>query len=180
VPPAPTPERAAVSELEIDATVPEASVDVEGLLHSGSHAGIVGKVQRAMRALFRRLTGFRPEAAMVELHEDLRRRIDATGGRERERTERGFDLLKDNLDRRVDATADWVGQHLSRTRGRLEERSERELQLLHNLVFEITNARLDLLHMQDRLNEMARRVQNLEERERMLEEMTLGDRTRED
>jgi hypothetical protein len=107
------------------------------------------------------------------MQEELRERIDATGERERERTERGFDLLKDNLDRRVDGTADWIGGHVSETRGRLEQRSERELQLLHNLVFELTNARLDLLHMQDRLNEMARRVQNLEERERMLERMTL-------
>lgn len=173
LPSAPGPQEAAASELELQASVPQSVIDVEGLLHSGSRAGVLGKVQRAMRALFRRLTGFRPEAVLVEMQDSLRSRIDATGDRERERSERAFDLLKDNLDRRVDATADWVGGHLSRTIGRLEERSERELQLLHNLVFELTNARLDLQHMQDRLNEMARRVQNLEERERMLERMTL-------
>jgi len=174
LPPSPGPIPGSASQVEVGAGPAGERVDIEGLLHSGSGAGLTGKVQRAMRALFRRLTGFRPEATLVELQDSLRERIDGTGERERERLERAFDLLKENLDRRVDATGDWVGAHLSSTSGRLEERAERELQLLHNLVFELTNAKLDLQHMQDRLNEMARRVQNLEERERMLESMTLG------
>lgn len=87
--------------------------------------------------------------------------------------ERAFDLLKDNLDRRVDRTGDWAGSHMSTLQGGLERRQERELHLLHNLVFELTNARLDLINMQDRLNEAAQRVAALEERQRTLEKLLL-------
>jgi hypothetical protein len=167
--PAPAPEAVAASELQIESIAARPPVDIEGLLHSGSKAGVGGKVQRLMRSLFRRLTGIRLEPPLEELH----RRIDASGDIERERSERAFDLLKENIDRRIDRVADWSGAHATELGGRLEERSERELHLLHNLIFELTNMKLDLHNMQDRINEMSRRAQNLEERERTLERMTL-------
>lgn len=92
------------------------------------------------------------------------------------RLERSADLLKDNLDKRIDRAADWSGGHLSTMTGRLEQRQDRQLHLSHNLVYELTNARLELGRVQDRLDEMSRRVAMLEARERSLEELLLKDK----
>ncbi len=142
---------------------------------SGGLSGkIVGALRRLGRPFFRATTNL--EGALVQQQDYAREMVAAT---ERDlvaveqRLERSFDILKDNLDGRIDRTADWVGAQMTRTSGTLEERQERALHLSHNMVVELTNARLDLQQMQARLNEMARRMTELEMRGRTLEKLTL-------
>lgn len=84
--------------------------------------------------------------------------------------------LESVLGSMIEATNDqgaWAGRQLSATTGRLDRWRERDLHLLHNLVYEITNLKLDLEHMQDRINELTRRLDMLTERERALERLTV-------
>ncbi len=152
------------------------SAGVKGLnageeLYATGSGGVKGLVLRVLRRLARPL--FR---ATINLEAVLGRLVVQDQYAER-RFETGFDLLKDNLEARVDATADWIGEHVSELSGQLEKRQERQLHLMHNLVYEFTNARLDLEQMQDRINELTRRLEALAARERALEEMTLGSGT---
>lgn len=142
---------------------------------SGGLSGkIVGALRRLGRPFFRATTNL--EGALVQQQDYAREMVAAT---ERDlvaveqRLERSFDVLKDNLDARIDRTADWAGAQMTATAGTLEERQERALHLSHNMVVELTNARLDLQQMQARLNEMARRMTELEMRGRTLEKLTL-------
>jgi chromosome segregation ATPase len=135
---------------------------------------VLGLIRRLARRVFHTTTNL--EEVLVQ-QQDYAREMVAAAERElsavEQRLERSFDVLKDNLDARLDQTADWAGAHLSVATGTLEERHERLLHLSHNLVFELTNARLDLEQMQARLNEMARRMEELETRGRTLEKLTL-------
>jgi len=142
---------------------------------SGGLGGkIVGVLRRLARPFFRATTNL--EGALVQQQDYSREMVAAT---ERDlvaveqRLERSFDVLKGNLDERIDRTADWAGAVMTATTGTLEERQERTLHLSHNMVVELTNARLDLQQMQARLNEMARRMTELETRGRTLEKLTL-------
>jgi hypothetical protein len=66
------------------------------------------------------------------------------------------------------------GAWLSEATGQLDRWRERDLHLLHNLVAEVTAARLQQTHMQDRINELIRQLEALKERERALEALTVG------
>lgn len=151
--------------------------DMACLWETGS-GGVRGKVLGMLRRVARRvfLVTTNLENVLVQ-QQDYAREMVATTERElaavEQRLERSFDLLKDNLDARIDRTADWVGAHMAETSGTLEERQERALHLAHNMVVELTNARLDLQQVQARLNEMARRMTELEMRGRTLEKLTL-------
>lgn len=135
---------------------------------------VVGLLRRLGRSFFRSTANL--EGALVRQQDYSREMVAAT---ERDlvaieqRLERSFDALKDNLDARIDRTADWAGGQMTKTAGTLEERQERTLHLSHNMVVELTNARLDLQQMQARLNEMARRMTELETRGRTLEKIAL-------
>lgn len=74
---------------------------------------------------------------------------------------------------RVDTQAGWAGQHLSDMTAQLDRWRDRDLHLFHNLVAEITALRLQQTHMQDRINELIRRLDALKERERALESLTV-------
>jgi len=81
--------------------------------------------------------------------------------------------LESVLGQMIEATANqgaWVARQL----GRLDRWRERDLHLMHNLVYELSNLKLDLEHMQDRINELTRRLDALTERERALERLTVG------
>lgn len=171
--PAVAPSRERSEELGSQRTPP----DMPCLWESGS-GGVRGKVLGMVRRVARRvfLVTTNLENVLVQ-QQDYAREMVATTERElvavEQRLERSFDLLKDNLDARIDHTADWVGAHMAETSGTLEERQERALHLAHNMVVELTNARLDLQQVQARLNEMARRMTELEMRGRTLEKLTL-------
>lgn len=81
--------------------------------------------------------------------------------------------LHDQLTRRIDRLGGWTGKKLSDLTGTLERRRERDLQLIHNLVFEVTDLRLRAQEAQDRIDELTRALRQLEERERTLEELAL-------
>ncbi len=66
------------------------------------------------------------------------------------------------------------GAWLSEATGQIDRWRERDLHLLHNLVAEVTAARLQQTHMQDRINELIRQLEALKERERALEALTVG------
>ena len=158
------------------------SLGPAGHLWATGSAGLKGVVLRLIRSVarpfFRATTNLEDvlDEMMIQQGDYAREMVAAT---EREvtsleqRLERSFDVLKDNLDGRIDRVADWSGAHMAATSGTLEERQERALHLSHNMVVELTNARLDLQQMQARLNEMARRMTELEMRERTLEKLTL-------
>lgn len=145
--------------------------DLIAALYAVQRGGIRGRVQgwirRAMRRFYRATLNL--DHVVAELADRDDRYLDYIEGR----LERSLDVLKDNLDQCLDRTADWTGAHVSSMTGQLEERHERQLHLLHNLVYELSNARLDLKHMQDRLNEMSRRMVMLEDRGRALEGLAL-------
>lgn len=179
LPPAPgsVPASAPARERTEDAGSQRRPPDMAYLWETGA-TGIRGRVLGLIRRLARRVfhTTTNLEEVLVQ-QQDYAREMVAAAERElsavEQRLERSFDVLKDNLDARLDQTADWAGAHLSVATGTLEERHERLLHLSHNLVFELTNARLDLEQMQARLNEMARRMEELETRGRTLEKLTL-------
>lgn len=179
VPEIPAAERAAApgrersEELGSQRTPP----DMAYLWESGSggvKGRVLGLVRRLARTVFHTTTNL--EDVLVQ-QQDYSREMVATTERDlaalEQRLERSFDVLKDNLDGRIDRTADWTAAYMTVTRGTLEERHERALHLAHNLVVELTNARLDLQQMQSRLDEMARRMAELETRGRTLEKLTL-------
>ena len=170
--PAVAPSRERSEELGSQRTPP----DMPCLWESGS-GGVRGKVLGMVRRVARVfLVTTNLEKVLVQ-QQDYAREMVATTERElvavEQRLERSFDLLKDNLDARIDRTADWVDAHMAETSGTLEERQERALHLAHNMVVELTNARLDLQQVQARLNEMACRMTELEMRGRTLGKLTL-------
>jgi len=84
--------------------------------------------------------------------------------------------LEPVLGRMIETTNDqgaWTGERLSETTGRLDRWRERDLHLMHNLVYEVTNLKVDMQHLQDRINELTRRLDALTERERALERLTV-------
>jgi len=180
VPPPPGPEPAAISATR-ESDVPRGHGELpkfRSTLFSSGRGGargrLVGWMRRAMRPFYKATLNL--EQAFDDVAEALRRRDDRADqvlDYTERRLEHSLDLLKENLDQRIDRTADWAGGHLSSMTGQIEQRQERQLHLLHNLVYELTNARLDLMHMQDRLNEASRRIARLEARERTLEALTL-------
>ena len=85
--------------------------------------------------------------------------------------------LETTLASMIEATNEqgsWAGNQLSEMTGQLERWRERDLHLYHNIVQEITALRLQQTHMQDRINELIRRLDLLAERERALESLTVG------
>jgi hypothetical protein len=64
---------------------------------------------------------------------------------------------------------------LSEQTGQLERWHERNLHLLHNLVYELTSLNLELGRVKDRINEATRRLDMLAERENALERLALGE-----
>lgn len=148
-----------------------ATVDPEGGLYESHAPGIKGRLLRLLRRLMRPFyrSTLNLEHVLVRLRDELMERDE----RVRARQERSHDALKDALDRRVDGTIDWAGEHMSKMTGGLERRRERDLHLLHNLVFEHTSARLEVETLRDRLDEANRRTAQLEERQRTLERILL-------
>ncbi len=59
--------------------------------------------------------------------------------------------------------------------GQLDRWHERDLHLLHNLVYELTNLTLEIDKVKDRINEATRRLDMLAERENALERLALGE-----
>lgn len=82
--------------------------------------------------------------------------------------------LEPVLSSMIDATNE-QGAWLSEVTGQLDRWHERDLHLLHNLVYELTNLNLELDRVKDRINEVTRRVDMLAERENALERLALGD-----
>ena len=184
VPPAPGPEpasapsRESAPELGSQLRFPELSAgDFSRSGSPGLKGRLLGALRRMARPLFKLVFDADELVRMTMRERDYTRDMVAATERNvsglEKRLEMGFDALKDNLDRRVDRTADWAGAHMTATSGTLEQRQERALHLAHNTVVEMTNLRLDLQQMQARLNEMARRMQELETRERTLEKLAL-------
>lgn len=174
VPPSPGPVAASLSGVAVDEEAWRVQVDPPGGLYESHAPGFRGRLIRLLRRLFRPFyrTTLNLDHVLVQMRNELAERDEQLA----RQAERAFDLLKESLDRRIDRTSDWAGGQLSAMTGTLERRQERHLHVLHNLVFELTNARLDLLALQDRLNESTRRVAQLEERQRTLERMLLDDR----
>lgn len=172
-PPPPVPVPASLSEVAIDEEAWRVRVDPPCGLYESHAPGLKGRAIRLLRRLLRPFyrTTLNLDHVLVQLRNELAERDEQLA----RQAERAFDLLKGNLDRRVDAAGDWAGNQISAMTGTLERRHERELHLLHNLVFELTNARLEVSALQDRLDESTRRVAQLEERQRTLEQMLLED-----
>ncbi|MFQ5742957.1 MAG: hypothetical protein ACE5HV_05130 [Acidobacteriota bacterium] len=85
--------------------------------------------------------------------------------------------------RPANAHASWTTKQFSALSGALSDQldqldrwRERNLHLLHNLVYELTNVSLELQQMQDRINELTRRLDMLSEREGALEHLALGEK----
>jgi len=185
VPPPPAAQPAAVpprERAESGSAMAAPSFGPAGHLWATGSTGLKGAVlrliRRVARPFFRATTNLEDVLdEMMTQQRDYAREMVAASERDvtslEQRVERGFDVLKDNLDTRIDRISDWAGAQLAATSGTLEERQERALHLSHNMVVELTNARLDLQQMQARLNEMARRMTELEMRGRTLEKLTL-------
>jgi len=179
VPPPPPPEATAAPPRDREASGSHLPAPDVAAVWASTREGVAGKllgVIRRFSRLFLR-TGTNLEAVLVQ-QQDYAREMVATTERDlvglEQRLEHSFDALKDNLDGRIDRTADWAGGQMTEVAGTLEVRHERALHLAHNSVVELTNARLDLQQMQARLNEMARRMTELELRGRTLEALTLN------
>lgn len=175
VPPLPGPEPAPISatrEPELDRSPPGSPRPpaFQVSRRGGLAGGVINRLRRWMRPFYKATLYLEPVVDALAQRDDLY--LDYL----ERRLERSADLLKDNLDKRIDRAADWAGGHLSTMTGRLEQRQDRQLHLSHNLVYELTNARLELGRVQDRLDEMSRRVAMLEARERSLEELLLKDK----
>ena len=82
--------------------------------------------------------------------------------------------LEPVLSSMIDATNE-QGAWLSELTGQLDRWHERDLHLLHNLVYELTNLNLELDRVKDRINEVTRRLDMLAERENALERLALDE-----
>jgi len=82
--------------------------------------------------------------------------------------------LEPVLSSMIEATNE-QGAWLSELTGQLERWHERDLHLLHNLVYELTSLNLELGRVKDRINEATRRLDMLAERENALERLALGE-----
>jgi hypothetical protein len=82
--------------------------------------------------------------------------------------------LEPVLSSMIEATNE-QGAWLSELTGQLDRWHERDLHLLHNLVYELTSLNLELGRVKDRINEVTRRLDMLAERERALERLALDD-----
>ena len=152
--------------------VPAEELYVTG--NRGLRGVLVGLLRRVMKPFYRATLNLdwvltRMGAEVDAVRDEGRARDDLVN----RRLEQAFDLLKDRLDQRIDATGDWVGTHLTEMSGELERGRERELHLLHNLVLEVTDLRLGLDRLEDRLEDLARRLEGQAARGRALEELTL-------
>ncbi|MGD8816428.1 MAG: hypothetical protein PVJ51_04530 [Acidobacteriota bacterium] len=78
---------------------------------------------------------------------------------------------------RVNDQGGWAGKQLSDMTAQIDRWRDRDLHLYHNLVNEITALRLQQTHMQDRINELIRKLDALKERERALESLTVKERS---
>jgi hypothetical protein len=81
--------------------------------------------------------------------------------------------LEPVLSSMIEATNE-QGAWLSELTGQLDRWHERDLHLLHNLVYELTSLNLELGRVKDRINEVTRRLDMLAERENALERLALG------
>lgn len=171
-PPSPGPEPSAA--VRIDRGRDGAPVAIGAALWESHSPGLKGRVIRLLRRLARPLV--QSVVNLEHTFEQMRIEGERAEDRQVERLERSYDQLKEGLDRRVDRVADWAGGHTSELTGTLERRYERQLQLLHNLVFELSHARLKVAELEDRLYETRQQMAQSEERQRTLEEMLLADR----
>ncbi|MFW6198256.1 MAG: hypothetical protein ACOC5E_00385 [Acidobacteriota bacterium] len=155
---------------------PRSRPDFSELLSRSARGGAGGKLLAVVRRLLRPLFRLGPNVdyALGQVGEYLDWLVDRDD-RYLDHAQQRIDLSRDALDRRVDHTADWAGAHMSTLGGALDRRQERQLHLFHNLVYELTSARLDLEQMQDRLNELTRRVEAMQARERTLESLVLSE-----
>ncbi len=180
VPAGPAPESVQFGQTR-DGSLDRAKPAADGLaarLHAVQRGDLRGRLVGVLRRFMR--PAYKATLNLDHVVEGLESRLDELAGRDdryldyiESRLERTLDLLKDNQDRRMDRTLDWAGEHLSHVGGQLDARRERELHLLHNLVYELTDARLELRAMEDRLHEAMRRLAQIESRQRSLERLTL-------
>ena len=82
--------------------------------------------------------------------------------------------LEPVLSSMIEATNE-QGSWLSELTGQLDRWHERDLHLLHNLVYELTSLNLELDRVKDRINEVTRRLDVLADRESALERLALGE-----
>ncbi len=177
--PARSPVGAAASATVADLKpAPSADINPARDLYTSGSAGLkgrlVGLLRRVLRPVLR--TSSNLEHVLVQLLDEMRRQDQSNELRRAavRETREAADRLKDSLDDRIDRTADWVGGHLSQMTGQLEGRHETQLHLLHNLVYELSHARLDMESLQDQINELNRHFERLEARERALERLAMG------
>lgn len=176
VPPSPSPEPLDRGDVPALERTPRDRPDFSVMLSRSARGGLTGKLLAVVRRLLRPLFRLGPNVDYAlgqvgEYLDYLADRDDRYLDHAERRLDVSVDALKDDVDRRVDRTADWAGAHMSSLGGALERRQERQLHLFHNLVYELTSARLDLERMQDRLNELTRRVEAMAVRERALESL---------
>ncbi len=145
---------------------------------AGSKGRLVGLLRRLLRPVLR--TSSNLEHVLVRVLDEMRRQDEQSNELRRVAAVRetqlreAADRLKDSLDQRIDRTGDWVGGHLSEMTGQLEGRHETQLHLLHNLVYELSYARLGMDSLQDQISELNRHFEKLEARERTLERLAMG------
>ncbi|HJO04774.1 MAG TPA: hypothetical protein QGG47_12470 [Acidobacteriota bacterium] len=148
----------------------------------GLKGRLIGLLRRCLRPVVR--TSSNLEHLLVTLVAEMRRQDQWLGDVASEAQDarhiaqdalkRNQDALKRNLDERIDRTADWVGAHQSQMIGQLEGRHETQLHLLHNLVYELSYARINMDSLQDQISELKRQFETLEARERMLEYLSMN------
>lgn len=189
-PPGSTPPRAPANELQSAAfgdvaAEPMPDLDPARDLYVSASVGFKGRVLGLLRRLLRPIlrSSSNLEHVLVQLLAEMRRQdqrlteLRAAAVQEeflRDSLRDTTDRVKDNLDQRLDRTADWVGGYLSQMTGQLEGRNETHLHLLHNLVYELSYARIDMETLQDQISELHRHLDRLEARERILERLSMG------
>ncbi len=152
-------------------------------LYTSSSPGLKGRLlglfRRLLRPLFRSSSNL--EHVLVQLLEEMRqedRRLTEKLHELQQAGRTAFGLQEARLlktaDQRIDRTADWAGDHMSDMTGQLEGRHETQLHLLHNLVYELSYARIDMDFLQDQISELNRHFERLEARERTLEGLFMG------
>ena len=174
--PAPAPESS--SAVKVDRRDDVEPIAVGAALWGSGSGGLKGTalrvVRRLARPVLRSLVNL--EHAFEQFRAETIARVERAEDRQSERLERSYDRLKDDLDRRIDRTGDWAGGQLSDLTGALDRRADRQLQLLHNLVLELSHARLQIEELQDRLYETRQELALMQERERSLERLVLEKR----
>lgn len=172
---APPPGAESSSAVKVERGDEVQPVAVGAALWGSGSGGLKGALLRVVRRLGRPLLRslVNLEHAFEQFRAETIARVEHAEDRQAERLELSYDRLKDDLDRRIDRTGDWAGSQLSDLTGALDRRTDRQLQLLHNLVLELSHVRLQIGELEDRLYETRQELALVQERERSLERLML-------